>query len=474
MTLFTLRKMADGGIHDHLGGGFHRYSVDKRWHVPHFEKMLYDQAQLVWSYLEAYQITHDEFYAEVARDILEYVKRDMMGAEGQFYSAEDADSPLLDVPSRKAEGVFYLWKAQEIEAIIGKESAEIFGFYYNVKKTGNVQRNADDEFQDKNILIISHTLDETAKKFGKSIEKVSKILAEARGKLFQAREKRPRPHLDDKTLTAWNGLMISAFARASQILNEEEYLRVAERATTFIHAKLYDNASGKLFRRYRGGKSGIDGYVDDYAYFIQALIDLYEASFDVAHLQWAIELQIKQNHLFGDADNGGFFNTTGSDSSVLLRMKDEYDGGVPSPNSVAALNLLRLGEMTGNKTFQEWGEKLLTAFASRLEKSPASMPQLLVALGFKLNKPQQIVVAGKPDEADTRAMLVQIHKRFIPERILLLADGDEGQEWLGAKLAFINEIKMLGGKATAYVCEDQVCKLPTTNLKELAQILDGK
>ncbi len=474
MSLFTLRKMAHGGIHDQIGGGFHRYSTDARWHVPHFEKMLYDQAQLACAYLDACQITHDKLYADMARDILDYVRRDMTGKQGQFYSAEDADSPLPGNPVRHAEGAFYVWEKKEIDDTLGKDSAEIFNYFYGVEERGNVDNDPRGELANQNVLMVSHTIAETAKTFGKSVDDVQNNLGDARQKLFAVRAKRPRPHLDDKTITAWNGLMISAFARASQVLGDPQYLSPARKAAQFIQAKLYDEKTGKLIRRYRAGEAAVDGFADDYAFLIQGLLDLYEASFDINDLAWAFDLQKKQNELFWDAAGSGFFSTTGNDPSVLLRMKEDYDGAEPSPNSVAALNLLRLSQMLDEQPFREMAEKTLAAFGGQLSQTPSAMPQMMVALDFSLAKPKQIVIAGKPNSADTRAMLDAVCENFIPDKILLLADGGSGQAFLGRHLEFIQDVKMQGGKATAFVCEDYVCQLPTTDVQVLRKLISGQ
>jgi uncharacterized protein YyaL (SSP411 family) len=321
MSLFTLRKMADGGIHDHIGGGFHRYSTDNYWHVPHFEKMLYDQAQLADSYLEVYQITHDKFYADVARDIFAFVQREMTGDQGQFYSAEDADSSLPGKPATHVEGAYYVWEAKETVEAAGSRSSEIFNYYYGIKNQGNVDDDPRGEFPNKNVLIVSHTIEETAKQFDKSPDEIQTILADARQKLFTARAKRPQPHVDDKTITAWNGLMISAYAHAYQVLGDPQYLSAATKAAQFVKTKLYDAKTGKLIRRYRAGEATIDGFADDYAFFIQGLLDLYEASFDIKDLAWAFDLQKKQNELFWDGDHVGYFSTAGQDPSILLRLR---------------------------------------------------------------------------------------------------------------------------------------------------------
>lgn len=474
MTLFTLKKMADGGMYDHIGGGFHRYSVDALWHVPHFEKMLYDQGQLVGTYMDAYQITGESRYADVARDILKYVKRDMTGEHGQFFSAEDADSAIPGNPKEEAEGAFYVWAYDEIQETIGEENAAVFNDYYGVKKDGNVASDPHAEFRGKNVLIVSNTLETTASKFGRTPEQVKTLLADARAKLFTVREKRPRPHLDDKTLTAWNGLMISAFARAGQILDESGYIEDAKRAADFMRSHLFDAKKGTLLRRYRKGNSAIDGYVDDYAFFIQGLLDLYEASFDIEYLKWAVALQEKQNELFWDPNAGGYYNTSGADDSVLVRLKESYDGAEPSPNSIALMNLLRLAQMTGNDTFKQFAEKTLAAFSNRIKEAPYALPQMMAAFDFYLDKPMQVIIAGKPEAKDTRALLSAVHDRFFPNKVLLLADGAKGQETLAGYVPFFSDLSMIEDKATAYICENYACQLPTHDVETVVKMLSEK
>src|SRR6266850_1750364 len=344
MALFTLRKMAAGGMHDHIGGGFHRYSVDRYWHVPHFEKMLYDQAQLAVAYLDAFQIARNRQYESVARDILDYVGRDMTSKEGGFFSAEDADSPVAAGADRghaeTKEGAFYIWTKKEIDDALG-DIAEIFAFHYGVQPHGNAPEGSDpqDEFRGKNILIERHTIAETAMHFEKREDDVRESLARSREKLLSIRVKRPRPHLDDKIIAAWNGLMISAYARAAQVLDEPRYLEAATRAAKFLRANLYDEKSKLLFRNYRDGRSDIEGFADDYAFMIQGALDLYEASFEIEWLKFAIELQETQDRLFFDEKAGGYFSTSGKDKSVVLRMKDDNDSAEPAASSIAALNL---------------------------------------------------------------------------------------------------------------------------------------
>jgi len=473
MSLLTLRKMAEGGMHDQIGGGFHRYSTDARWHVPHFEKMIYDQAQLACSYLEAYQITRDENYAEVARGILSYVKRDLSGDRGQFLSAEDADSAKEGNPEKHSEGAFYVWEEDEIVKALGKETADVFNYQYGVKKWGNVLNDPHDEFLNKNVLIASHSVADTAQKFDHSTQEISQWLAEARQKLFNVRASRPHPHLDDKAITAWNGLMISAFARAYQVLGDTSYLTAATNSASFVKSELYDPKRGLLLRRYRAGEVAIEGFADDYAFFIQGMLDLYEASFDINYLKWAIELQDKQDKLFWDTSGSGYF-CTADDPSVLLRIKENHDRAEPSPNSVAVLNLQRLSQMLDKKSYQEKAAKTLASFGATMKQAPTSMPQMLCALDFSLTKPMQIIVAGKLNSSDTQAMLRVAFQKFIPNKILLLADGGKGQDFLGSHLDFIRDVEPMDGKATAFVCENYACQLPTTETNQLSSLLTRK
>jgi uncharacterized protein YyaL (SSP411 family) len=471
-NLVTLRKMAAGGMHDHLGGGFHRYSVDRYWHVPHFEKMLYDQAQLAVAYLDAFQITQDRQFESVARDILDYVARDMTSKDGGFFSAEDADSLIENGKPEHAEGAFYVWTKKEIDAALG-EAAEIFNFHYGVQPDGNTPVGSDPqgEFRGKNILIQRHTTTETAQHFKKSEDEVLQSLARSREKLLSIRAKRPRPQLDDKIIASWNGLMISAYARAAQVLNEPRYLESAMCAAKILRTQLYDDSHKTLFRNYRGGRSEVEGFADDYAFVIQGLLDLYEASFDVGWLRFAIELQETQDRLFLDDKSGGYFSTSGRDKSVVLRMKDDNDSAEPAASSVAALNLLRLAQFRDDKQMEERGKKTISAFSATLARFPSAMPQMLVALDFSLNKPRQIVVAGKPDAPETKALLAQVHRLFLPNKILLLADGAEGQKYLGEKNAAIRAMSMVDGKSAAYVCENFTCKAPVTDPAELRKLL---
>jgi len=476
MALFTLCKMAAGGMHDQIGGGFHRYSVDRYWHVPHFEKMLYDQAQLAVAYVDAFQITKDKQYEAVARDILDYVARDMTSKEGGFFSAEDADSPVvgIDDPGHKktAEGAFYVWTKKEIDDALGN-SAEIFDFHYGVQAHGNAPEGSDshDEFRGKNILIERHTIAETARNFKKSEGDIAMVLTQSRGKLFGIRAQRPRPHLDDKIISAWNGLMISAYARAAQVIDEPRYLEIATRSANFVRTNLYDPSRKILYRSYREGRSNIEGFADDYAMVIQGLLDLYEASFDVECLKFAIQLQEIQDRLFFDEKNGGYFSNSGRDESVFVRMKDDNDGAEPAASSIAALNLLRLSQSYDDPKLAERAKKTIDAFATILLQFPSGMPQILVAVENSLGNPRQIVIAGKKDSSETKALLREVHRHFLPNTIVILADESEGQKYLGERNGAVRAMSLVEGKPAAYVCENFTCKAPVTDLKQLGDLL---
>jgi uncharacterized protein YyaL (SSP411 family) len=484
MDLVTLRKMAAGGMHDHLGGGFHRYSVDRYWHVPHFEKMLYDQAQLASAYLDAFQITKDRQYADVARAILDYVARDMTSKDGGFFSAEDADSLFEHGKPEHGEGAFYVWTEKQIDTALGNDSS-VFKFHYGVQPHGNAPEGSDpqDEFRGKNILIERHTVAETAKHFKKSEDEARQSLARSRERLVSIRNRRARPHLDDKIIAAWNGLMISAYARAAQILDEPRYLESATRATKFLRSNLYDEKSKLLFRNYRESRSDIEGFADDYAFVIQGALDLYEASFDVEWLKFASELQETQDRLFFDEKAGGYFSTSGKDKSVVLRMKDDNDSAEPAASSIAALNLLRLAQFRDDKQLDGRARKTIDAFAPTLSHFASAMPQMLVAVDYSLSKPRQVVVAGKIDPPkdgfavansnETKALLAEVHRHFLPRKILILADGGEGQKFFSEKNEAIRAMSPVDGKPAAYVCENFTCKAPVTDPKALGNLLSA-
>jgi len=471
MVLLTLREMAKGGMNDQLGGGFHRYSVDDRWFVPHFEKMLYDQAQLVIAYLEAFQITGDGQYAATARRICDYVLRDMTDPAGGFHSAEDADSVIgPEHPGVKGEGAFYIWNQQEIEELAGR-GGEWFCYRYGVEPRGNVEHDPHGEFTGKNILYQARSEEETAAKFGQPLETVRAALRQAEAALFQARTKRVRPHLDDKVLTSWNGLMVSALALGGAVLEEPRYAEAARRAAEFVMARLYHPGTGLLLRRYRQGDAAIPGFLDDYAMFVQGLLDLYEAQFDLRHLELAVRLTGKQRELFEDSEQGGFFSTAAGDASLVLRVKEDYDGAEPSGNSVAAMNLLRLARMTNDAGFRESAERILAAFATRLSHVPMAVPQMLAACEWVMGQPREVILAGDKDGADTAALLRTLRACFVPSKVVLLVDSPASRTALAGWIPSIASMAKLEGRAAAYVCRNYTCQLPVFEPGPLAKLI---
>ncbi|MGD1031942.1 MAG: thioredoxin domain-containing protein [Opitutaceae bacterium] len=479
MAVPTVRCMARGGIHDHVGGGFHRYSVDEDWFVPHFEKMLYDQAQIAVNALEAWQATGDGRHIWLARDILDYVLRDLEHEGGGFYSAEDADSPVGDAGAH-AEGAFYVWKQAEIEEILGADAA-FFCFLFSVQPGGNVPaaRDPNGEFTGHNILAQGRPLADAAKEAGIEIEAASELVARCLERLRAARSKRPRPQLDDKILTAWNGLMISALAKAGQVLRGTAshegtaYIAAGRRAAEFIERELFDKERGVLFRSWRETRGSIEGFAEDYAFLIQGLLDLCEASFDVHWLQWAEQLQHKMDELFWDSEGGGYFNSAAGVPDILIRLKDDYDGAEPAPSSVAAANLLRLAAALESKgtAYRDRGLRTLAAFEPRWSEIPQAMPRMLCALALALEPPRQVVLAGDPASPGFQAMAAVLAERLGPHRSILAADGGSAQAWLAARAPWIGEMRPLNGRVTAYVCENFACQSPASTPEELRQRL---
>ncbi len=469
MALATLRAMSRGGIHDQLGGGFHRYSTDERWHVPHFEKMLYDNAQIAVNYIEAFQITGDTDYAQTARDTLDYMLRDLSHADGGYYSAEDADSVPHDAPgAQKSEGAFYLWSEKELTALVGRERAEMFSYMYGVKENGNAASDPQGEFTGKNILFQAHTLDETAQKFKKSPSEEQKILTEIRATLFDTRARRPRPHLDDKIITAWNGLAISAFARACAVFGEQKYLDSAVRAAQFVREKLYDVKTRQLYRRWRDNERKVFAIADDYAFLAQGLLDLYESSFDPQWLEWAIELTDAGLDRFFDDDNGGFFMTEKTAGTELLfRVKEDSDNVEPCASSVFTRNLLRLGQFTGSEKYSSAADRTLRHYAPQMKTAPRALPEMISALSYALGEKSEIVVVGDSNADDTRQMLREIQSRFIADKVIVLLDTPSTVERMSKIQPFFKNFAGSKDRAAVYICKNFTCGLPVTDIQTL-------
>jgi hypothetical protein len=470
MALFTLRKMAAGGMYDQFGGGFHRYSVDGRWFVPHFEKMLYDQAQLADAYLDGFLLTGDETYGRIAGETFAYLLRDMRDPAGGFYSAEDADSDDPYSPGKHGEGAFYLWTGEDIDQRLGSQAAKIFAACYGVKDGGNVAQDPMQEFSGRNILYRARSNEEAAAELQLPVAEVAKSLAASRDLLFRARVLRQRPHLDDKVITAWNGMVIGAMARGSRVLRDPQLLVAAIQAATFIKERLFDQANSTLLRRYRQEAAGLAGQLTDYTFLVDGLLDLYQASHDPQWLRWSVALTKRQIALFWD-EAGGFFFDSVVDADIKVRMRGGYDGAEPAGNSVAAHNLLRLAQLHDKPQWQRMARRLMESFGEIINHYPPALPLMLTAWRDIDVKPSQVVIAGKRGAEDTEAMLHIVESTFTRPRLLLLADGAENQEYLSESLPFFHEVGPLQGRATAYVCSDFTCKMPVTDPQALRQLL---
>ena len=458
MVVQTLRKMAAGGMHDQLGGGFHRYSVDERWFVPHFEKMLYDQAQLASSYLEAYQITRDEQLAVVARDIFDYVLRDLRDASGGFYSAEDADSADPSQPGHSGEGAFYIWSSADLDRLLDAKTAELFKRRYGVGTDGNVENDPQNEFTGRNILYSAESDEKAAADCGLNVDEARKMLEAARETLFRARETRPRPHLDDKILTSWNALMISALAKGYAVLWNDQYKRAAESALEFLLGKAYDGTSGQLLRRSSDRESGIPGFLDDYAFLAQALLDVFEITWHAPYLEAAIDIADRGLTRFEDERSGGFYATTEDSPDLLLRMKDDYDGAEPTGNSVATDVLFRLAQITAEVRYERRAVSSLLAAGGKMRSQPAAAPQLFVALGRSIAVPSHTILRCETIGPEEMARIEVEWKKFEPNAVRLLLD-DNSAKALSTVSPFLAGLERKG-RLTIYRCENFACSLP--------------
>ncbi len=446
MVLHTCERMAAGGMYDQLGGGFARYSVDQRWLVPHFEKMLYDNAQLVQLYLDAYLVSGGEAHAATARDIIKYVLRDMTHPEGGFYSAEDADS-------EGQEGKFYCWTKAQMEALLSADEAKLAMRYYGVTEHGNFEDHSHpDPLKNLNVLSIVDTNLTTAEQT---------LLASAQAKMFSERAKRVRPHLDDKVLASWNGMMLGAIARAGVVLGEEKYLQAAEKNLAFLKAKLWDAKAKTLYHRWREGERDEVQLFDAYAFLFAGVMDLYEATLKPEHLEFAIALADQMVARFYDPKDGGFFQSVVT-KDLIVNAKEDYDGAMPSANSVAALALLKLGAITDKKDYREKAEATLRLFSPRMQRMPHAMPYALLALDFWSGEPARVVIAGDAKSAEAQALLKAAHSVYQPHKVVL---GN-----VGPVEEFAKTLPAPGG-AMVYLCTGTACEAPTKDLAKVKEML---
>ncbi|NOU89755.1 DUF255 domain-containing protein [Paenibacillus sp. LMG 31460] len=451
----TLDSMHRGGMFDHIGFGFSRYSVDEKWLVPHFEKMLYDNALLIMTYIEAYQVTGKEKYAEVAEQIITYVLRDMTDEGGAFYSAEDADSEGV-------EGKFYVWTPDEVEDVLGIEEGDLFSELYDITESGN--------FEGHNIPnLIGTTMESFARRKQIPLDELKQRIEAARVKLFAHREQRIHPGKDDKILTAWNGLMIAALSKAARALDKPSYAEAAAKAAEFLLRELH-REDGRLLARYRDGEAAFLGYVDDYAFLVWGLIELYETTFELRYLREAVQLNAEMLRLFGDEEKGGLF-FYGSDAEQLLtRPKEIYDGAMPSGNGAAALNLLRLSRLTYDAKLSQAAEVQLQAFAGAVASYPPGHALTLAALDFAYGEASEIVIAGDPAKPETQHMLRTVQRQYLPNALLILHPPGEAGEEVRKLIPLVQDKLPLGGQATAYVCQNFACQAPTQDLEELENL----
>ncbi|QIN81792.1 DUF255 domain-containing protein [Rubrobacter tropicus] len=449
----TLRRMADGGIYDHLGGGFARYSVDAYWLVPHFEKMLYDNALLSRIYLEAHQATGDPFYRRVAEETLDYVLRDMTSPEGGFYSAEDADS-------EGEEGKFYVWTPREIEEVLGPEDARLAIRYWDVTERGN--------FEGKNILNVPRPLEAVADEFGLAPGALWDRIVGIRSRLLAARDERVRPGRDEKVLAAWNGLMLRSFALAARVTGRDDYLEAARKNAAFLIGNM--KTDGRIHRSYKDGRARFNGYLEDYAMVADGLVALYEATFET---RWLVEADVlcgAMNELFWDEERRSFYDTPADHEELVTRPRDVYDNATPSGNSVAVEVLLRLALLLDRNDYRQRAEEVLDEMGGGMEKIPSAFGRLLAALDFSASGTREVAIIGDPDAADTRALLDVVYSRYLPNKVVA-GRAEEDAESAGL-IPLLAQRPTRDGKATAYVCEGYACQAPTTDPEELRKQLE--
>jgi len=454
----TLEKMAAGGMYDQAGGGFHRYSVDAGWQIPHFEKMLYDNALLVVAYLEGFQLTGRGLFRHIATEILDYVSRDMTSPGGAFFSATDADSLTLD--GHRDEGYFFTWTPDELETVLGPEKAEVARDLYQVQPGGN--------FEGRSILNTPRDLKSVADSRGLSQNELEETIKEVKELLYQARKKRPAPIRDEKILTGWNGLMISAFARAGRVLGQNHYTETAERAATFLLEHLYQD--GRLFRSFNDGRAAFNGYLEDYAFFIAALLDLFETTHAVYWLEKAIELDRTLETHFEDKDTGGFFMTADDHEKLIAREKPNYDGAVPSGNSVAMLNLLRLEALTGRGDYAERFQRAYRLFLGSPDQNPVALSEMLLAADFFTGSTREIVIVTPENRPETaEPFLEALRELFVPNSVLVVVpDAGEANGQSGSVPIAVGK-KTMKDMATAFVCEMGACREPVTDVARFVQ-----
>ncbi|MEL4304588.1 thioredoxin domain-containing protein [Methanococcoides sp. LMO-2] len=468
----TLKAMRAGGIYDHIGFGFHRYSTDSSWLVPHFEKMLYDQGMLAIAYSEAYQATHKPEYAQTIREIFEYVERDMTSQEGGFYCAEDADSEGI-------EGKFYVWDVDEIKELLGDPDADIFIDHFNIQENGNFLDESTHQPTGKNILHVRNSVasvEETANKYSITIEELESSIEKSRIKLFDVREKRVHPSKDDKILTDWNGLMIAALAIASRAVGEKRYEETARRCADFILTSTYmkTGSLSHLCNESAESVSASPAFLDDHAFLIWGLIELYESTFETSYLNTALKLNEYLLENYEDVENGGLYQTSADSENLLFRKKEVYDGAMPSGNSVALSNLIRLGRMTGNPELEKKAHEMMESFSGTVSAIPIGYTHFLSGVNFILGSSSEVVIAGEFDSDDNRKMLLALDNEYLPNNVVIFKPAGANGEAITRIAKYTENYSMKEGRATAYVCKDMQCNKPTNDPENMVQLLKSK
>lgn len=462
----TLGAMRQGGIYDQVGFGFHRYSTDSAWLVPHFEKMLYDQAMLTMAYTETYQATGKEEYAATVREIIHYVLRDMTDPQGAFYTAEDAES-------EGEEGRFYVWTEDEIRQALDKGDADLATRLFSVETAGNFEGGMTGKKTGRNIFHLRDSFKEFASRLGIPDKELGGKVQAIRSKLLAVREKRPRLHRDDKIITDWNGLMVAALAKAARVMDEPSYATAAGRSLNFILRNLRD-PEGRLLHRYRDGEAALPAHLDDYTFLTWGLLELYETTFEARYLQSALDLNKRVIEYFWDEEDGGFYLTADDSETLLVRPKEVYDGAVLSGNSVAMLNLLRLSSITGDADLEEKAAQIGRTFSQRVKSAPAAYTQLMVALDFAIGPSYELIISGDSKADDTKVMLKALRQQFVPNKVVVLHPTEQDSPDIDMLLEFLKDYPSIDGKATAYVCLDYACKLPTTDVEIMVRLLTPK
>jgi len=463
MVETTLEQIQQGGIHDHIGYGFHRYSTDKKWILPHFEKMLYDQAQLIIAYTETYQATKKQIYRKTAEEIINFILRDLTSKEGGFYSAIDADSEGV-------EGKYYTWKYEELKKHLTNEELELISKFYNIKPEGNFTAETGHTTH-QNIFYQTTTLEDYAKIHQIKEKELQNKLEKIRTKLFKIRNQRIHPEKDNKILTDWNGLTIAALAEAAQAFNNKNYAEYAEKALNFI-LKNMKQSSGGLLHRYRKGEVIIQGFADDYVFLIYGTIELYQATFNPKHLQTALELNKYLLQHFWDKDHGGLYFTSDTNEKLIARTKEIYDGALPSANSIIMYNLIRLARITGNTELEEKAIEIGKTFTNQINQAPSGYTQMMTGLDFALGPSYEIVVVGNKDKQDTQKIIQNIHSMYLPKKVVILKEPDSKDKLTEKLVPLIKEYTQIKNQTTVFVCKNQICQQPTTDIEKMIKLLN--